>query len=107
MKNIYYCTNKRILSGDQDAMLRQYLILLQSLQVYYVSGFGVFSSRRMLAIVLKRGLSEVLKNMPKRQIFKEFDLLVYKRDGVSSSRFIWISVGTTSLPLKLKLIKLH
>lgn len=49
---------------------------------------GFCSSGRILPIVLKRGMSEVLKNMPKRQIFKEFNLLVYKRDGVASSHCI-------------------
>lgn len=72
-----------------------------------MSRSGVCNSGRILPIALERGMNESLKSMPQRQIFKELNLIVFKRDGAASFHFIRISVGRMSLLLKLKLIKLN
>lgn len=72
-----------------------------------MSRSGVCNSGRILPIALEREMNESLKSMPQRQIFKELNLIVFKRDGVASFHFIRISVGRMSLLLKLKLIKLN
>lgn len=72
-----------------------------------MSRSGVCNSGRILPIALEREMNESLKSMPQRQIFKELNLIVFKRDGVASFHFIQISVGRMSLLLKLKLIKLN
>lgn len=71
-----------------------------------MSWVSVCSSGRILPISLKRGMGEILKNIPRREIFKEFNLTAFKRNGVALSQFIGISVGSSSL-LKINLIKLQ
>lgn len=48
-----------------------------------MSWVSVCSSGRILPISLKRGMGEILKNIPRREIFKEFNLTAFKRNGVA------------------------
>lgn len=72
-----------------------------------MSRSGIGNPERILFIALERGKTELLENMPQRQIFKELNLIVFKRGGAASFHFIRISVGRMSLLLNLKLIKLQ
>lgn len=48
-----------------------------------MSRSGICNSGRILPIALEREVTESLKNMPQRQIFKELNLIVFKIGGVA------------------------